>query len=73
MYVYVCICKVRKYKELKKDTELLKTVTKNTSSENRLIRQYAEKIHAEVNNPERYSRKNHKTSWLSRNVRRKYT
>ena len=45
-------------KELKKDIELLKTVTKNTSSENRLTRQYAEKIHGEVNNPERYSRRN---------------
>ena len=45
-------------KELKKDTELLKTVTKNTSSENRLTRQYAEKIHAEVNNLERFSRRN---------------
>ena len=45
-------------KELEKDTELLKTVTKNTSSENRLTRQYAEKIHAEVNNLERYSRRN---------------
>ena len=47
-----------KKKTLKKDTELLKTVTKNTSSENRLTRQYAEKIHAEVNNLERYSRRN---------------
>ena len=33
-------------------------MTKNTSSENRLTRQYAEKIHAEVNNLERYSRRN---------------
>ena len=31
-------------KELNKDTELLKTVTKNTSSENRLTRQYAKKF-----------------------------
>ena len=33
-------------------------MTKNTSSENRLTRQYAENIHAEVNNLERYSRRN---------------
>ena len=33
-------------------------MTKNTSSENRLTRQYAEKIHAEMNNLERYSRRN---------------
>ena len=45
-------------KELKKDTELLKTVTKNTSSQNRLTRQHAERIHAEVNNLKRYSRRN---------------
>ena len=45
-------------KQLKKDTELLKTVTRNTSSENRETRRYAEKIHAEVNNLERFSRRN---------------